>query len=166
MLAIKLDSKGPVFFKQERVGKNAKNFKMIKFRTMRLGMEEERALAGLKIDPRITRVGKVLRFFRIDEIPQLWNVIKGDMSLIGPRSLIKTEVVEFLNKVPYFIFRHAIKPGITGWAQVNYKHGPNIADATEKLQYDLFYMKNLSPVLDLHILLKTIRAVLFGRGAR
>ena len=166
IIAIKIDSKGSVFFKQERVGENAKIFIALKLRTMDCGKEDERALAGYKKDPRVTKVGKIIRFFRIDEIPQLWNVMRGDMSIIGPRLLIKEEVREFSENVPYFYLRHSVKPGITGWAQVHYKHGKEIEDATEKLQYDLFYIKNLSPVLDLHILLKTVKVVLFGRGAR
>jgi exopolysaccharide biosynthesis polyprenyl glycosylphosphotransferase len=165
ILAIKLDSKGPIFFRQERVGENVKIFTVTKFRTMIFGREDERHLAGSENDPRITRVGKMLRFFRIDEIPQLWNVIKGDMSIVGPRSLIKEEVDKFM-EIPYFHLRHSVKPGITGWAQVNYKHGTDINDATEKIQYDLFYIKNLSPSLDFHIILMTIRVMLFGKGAR
>ena len=166
IIAIKIDSKGSVFFKQERVGENKKIFIALKLRTMDCGKEDERALAGYKKDPRVTKVGRIIRFFRIDEIPQLWNVMRGDMSIIGPRLLIKEEVREFSESVPYFYLRHSVKPGITGWAQVHYKHGKEIQDATEKLQYDLFYIKNLSLVLDLHILLKTVKVVLFGRGAR
>ncbi len=166
MIAIKLDSKGPVFFKQKRVGINRKVFKLVKFRTMKVGMEQMRQFAGTKKDPRITRVGRILRFFRIDELPQLWNVLKGDMSLIGPRALMLEEVEEFEKKVPYFHLRHSIKPGVTGWAQVNYPHGARVEDALEKLKYDLYYIKNLSPFLDLHILLRTIRVVLLGKGAR
>jgi len=166
IIAIKIGSKGSVFFKQERVGENAKTFIALKLRTMDCGKEDERALAGYKKDPRVTKVGKIIRFFRIDEIPQLWNVMRGDMSIIGPRLLIKEEVREFSENVPYFYLRHSVKPGITGWAQVHYKHGKEIEDATEKLQYDLFYIKNLSLILDLHILLKTVKVVLFGRGAR
>jgi len=166
IIAIKIDSKGSVFFKQERVGENAKTFIALKLRTMDCGKEDARAHAGYKKDPRVTKVGKIIRFFRIDEIPQLWNVMRGDMSIIGPRLLIKEEVREFSENVPYFYLRHSVKPGITGWAQVHYKHGKEIEDATEKLQYDLFYIKNLSPVLDLHILLKTVKVVLFGKGAR
>lgn len=165
-IAIKTTSRGPVFFSQERIGVNAKTFKILKFRTMECGQEKERTFAGSKVDPRITSVGRVLRFFRIDEIPQLWNVLKGDMSIIGPRSLIKEEVEEFTSKVPYFFLRHSIRPGITGWAQVNYKHGVCVEDSIEKLQYDLFYIKNLSFNLDFHIFLKTVKAVIFGRGAR
>ena len=165
-IAIKTTSSGPVFFRQERVGINARPFKIVKFRTMECGQEEERSFAGSRVDPRITNVGRVLRFFRVDEIPQLWNVLKGDMSIIGPRSLIKEEVEEFTSKVPYFFLRHSIRPGITGWAQVNYKHGAHVEDSIEKLQYDLFYIKNLSFTLDFHIFLKTVKAVIFGRGAR
>ena len=166
IIAIKIDSKGSVLFKQERVGEGAKIFIALKLRTMDCGKEDERAFAGYKKDPRVTKVGKIIRFFRIDEIPQLWNVMRGDMSIIGPRLLIKEEVREFSENVPYFYLRHSVKPGITGWAQVHYKHGKAIDDATEKLQYDLFYIKNLSLVLDLHILLKTVKVVLFGKGAR
>ncbi len=166
VLAIKLSSKGSVFFRQERVGEGIKTFEVIKFRTMKSGSEEERALSGSENDLRITKTGKILRFFRIDEIPQLWNVLKGNMSIVGPRALIKEEVDEFSEKIPYFSLRHSVKPGITGWAQVNYKHGANIEDGTEKLQFDLFYIKNLSPVLDFHIFLKTMKVVLFGKGAR
>lgn len=165
-IAIKLESRGPVFFKQDRVGEGMQLFQAFKFRTMACGREDERTFAGSKNDPRITRVGKVLRFFRIDEIPQLWNVIKGDLSIIGPRSLIKEEVKEYSEKVPFFFLRYSVKPGITGWAQVNYNHGVKVEDGIEKLQYDLYYIKNLSPILDSHILLKTIKVVLFGRGAR
>ncbi|MBP9561201.1 MAG: sugar transferase [Syntrophorhabdaceae bacterium] len=165
-IAIKLDSKGPVFYRQKRVGLNGSIFEVVKFRTMKVGMEKDRKFAGRKDDPRITRVGRLIRLARIDEIPQMWNVLKGEMSLIGPRALMVEEVEEFEKKVPYFSIRHTVKPGVTGWAQVNYKHGASVEDALEKLKYDLFYIKNLSPFLDFHILLRTIRVVLFGKGAR
>lgn len=166
VIAIKIGSRRSVFFLQERVGKNARIFKVVKFRTMECGRENERNLAGLKSDPRITNVGRVLRFFRIDEIPQFWNVLKGEMSVVGPRSLIKEEVDVFTEKVPYFSLRHSVRPGISGWAQVHYKHGTKVEDALEKLQYDLFYVKNLSLILDLHIIIKTLKVMLFGKGAR
>lgn len=156
----------PVFFKQKRVGKDGKLFTSYKLRTMKVGMENKREKAGEIDDPRITKVGKYLRKFRIDEIPQMWNVLKGDMSFIGPRALIPEEVEYFEKEIPFFSFRHNVKPGITGWAQVNYKHGAKIEDAFEKLQYDLFYIKNLSPLLDLYIFLKTIKVVIWGHGAR
>lgn len=165
-IAIKFDSKGPILYRQKRIGYNRTPFEVLKFRTMKVGTESDRQYAGRKDDPRITRVGKILRFFRIDEIPQLLNVIKGDMNLIGPRALMIKEVEEFERHVPYFSIRHCIKPGITGWAQVNYPHGASIKDALEKLKYDLFYIKNVSPFLDFHIILRTIRVVLFGKGAR
>jgi lipopolysaccharide/colanic/teichoic acid biosynthesis glycosyltransferase len=111
-------------------------------------------------------VGKYLRKFRIDEIPQMWNVLIGDISFIGPRALIPEEVEYFEKEISFFGFRHSVKPGITGWAQVNYKHGAKLEDALEKLQYDLYYIKNLSPILDLYIFLKTIKVVICGRGAR
>ncbi len=166
IIAIKIDSKGSVFFRQKRVGENAIMFDIYKLRTMKSSKEYSEAIAGFEKKMMITRVGNILRLFRIDEIPQLWNVIKGDMSLVGPRSLIKEEVDYFSKKVPYFLIRYSVKPGVTGWAQVNYKHGEKIEDATEKLQYDLYYIKNHSPLLDLHVLLKTTKVVLFGKGAR
>lgn len=165
-IAIKLESRGSVFFTQERRGEGTKTIKIIKFRTMIQGMEEERERAGFRNDPRITGVGRILRFFRIDEIPQLWNVIKGDMSIVGPRTLMKQEVSRFSSEIPFFYIRHFVKPGITGWAQVHYKHGANAEDATEKLQYDLYYIMNLSPLLDFYIFLLTLKVVLYGRGAR
>jgi len=166
VIAIKLDSNGPVFYRQKRVGLNGSRFEIIKFRTMKVGTENDRASAGKKDDPRITRVGRILRLARIDEIPQMWNVLKGEMGLIGPRALMVEEVEEFEKKIPYFSIRHSVKPGVTGWAQVNYPHGATVEDALEKLKYDLFYIKNLSPFLDFHILLRTVRVVLFGKGAR
>ncbi|MCX5816432.1 MAG: sugar transferase [Proteobacteria bacterium] len=166
MIAIKLDSKGPVFYRQKRVGLNGSLFEVVKFRTMKIGTENDREFAGRKDDPRITRVGQIIRVARIDEMPQMWNVLKGEMNLIGPRALMMQEVEEFEKKVPYFSIRHSVKPGVTGWAQVNYPHGATVKDALEKLKYDLFYIKNLSPFLDFHILLRTVRVVLFGKGAR
>lgn len=164
--AIRIESPGPIFFLQRRIGHNEQSFQMIKFRSMRIGLENERQFAGQRKDPRITRVGRVIRLFRIDELPQLLNVLKGEMSLIGPRPLIEDEVQAFAPKIPYYNLRHCLRPGITGWAQVNYPHGVTEKDALEKLEYDLFYIKNLSILLDLHIVLRTIRTVVFSKGAR
>jgi exopolysaccharide biosynthesis polyprenyl glycosylphosphotransferase len=165
-LAIKLDSAGPVLYQQPRVGLNGKRFTLFKFRSMTTGTDKERKFAGQRNDPRITRVGRIIRLSRLDEVPQMWNVLKGDMSFIGPRALIEDEVREFEAQIPYFSLRHSVRPGITGWAQVRYKHGARVEDGLEKLQYDLFYIKNLSPFLDLHILLSTVKVVLLGKGAR
>jgi exopolysaccharide biosynthesis polyprenyl glycosylphosphotransferase len=165
-IAIKIDSRGPAFFKQERGGEGTRVFQAHKFRTMEWRNGSKSSHEGSMTISRVTRIGKILRFFRIDEIPQLWNVLMGDMSVIGPRALVKEEVRHFSDKVPYFSLRHAIKPGITGWAQVNYRHGANVEDGIEKLQYDLYYIKNLSIILDLHIIVKTIRVMCFGKGAR
>jgi exopolysaccharide biosynthesis polyprenyl glycosylphosphotransferase len=165
-LAIKLDSPGPLFYIQRRIGWNQRVFDLVKFRSMKDGTDAQRDFAGQWSDPRITKVGRVLRLFRLDEIPQLLNVLKGDMSFIGPRALMEEEVHAFGSLIPYFNLRHSIRPGITGWAQINYPHGAKENDALEKLQYDLFYIKNLSPLLDMHILLRTFYIVLYGRGAR
>ena len=165
-LAIKLDSHGEVFYHQRRVGKNEQVFELIKFRSMRADAEKNGAVWADEEDLRITRVGRWIRKWRLDEIPQMWNVLRGDMSLVGPRPE-RPEFVSQLEKlIPYYQIRHAIKPGITGWAQVNYKYGASVNDALEKLRYELFYMKNMSGLLDLHILLLTVRVMLFGQGAR
>ena len=165
-LAVRLDSPGPALFVQRRTGWQGRPFNMLKIRTMRVRTEIERDYAGHRHDPRITRVGRALRLFRLDELPQLWNVLKGDMSFIGPRALMEEEVILFNPEIPYFNLRHTIRPGITGWAQVNYRHGATKEDALKKLQYDLYYLKNMSLILDLHILLRTVRVVLFCKGAR
>lgn len=166
ILAIRCSSPGPVFYIHRRIGWNGKPFDLIKLRTMKEGCENDRCFAGQRDDPRIIQGGRIIRFFRIDEIPQMWNVIKGDMSFIGPRALIESEVEEFAPQIPYFSLRHSIRPGITGWAQVNYPHGTTVEEALAKLEYDLYYIKNLSPLLDLVILARTVRTVLFGKGAR
>ena len=165
-VAIKLDSPGPVLYIQRRIGWRGQPFKLLKFRSMKVGLQNHREFAGRKNDPRITRVGKILRVSRFDEIPQLWNVIGGEMSFIGPRALMEEEVNEFTPQIPYFSLRHSIRPGITGWAQINYPHGATVEDGLRKLEYDLYYLKNLSPLLDLIILVRTVRTVMFGRGAR
>jgi sugar transferase (PEP-CTERM system associated) len=167
ILAIKLDSKGPVLYRQKRVGRAGHSFYCYKFRTMRQDAEADTGptWAG-DDDPRITRFGKFLRSSRIDEIPQLWCVFKGDMAFVGPRPE-RPEFVEWLAKeIPYYGVRHAVRPGITGWAQIRYKYGNTIEDAKEKLQYDLFYIKNASLGLDILIMFQTIKIVLLGRGAQ
>jgi sugar transferase (PEP-CTERM system associated) len=166
-LTIKLSSRGPVFYKQRRVGRDGDVFDCYKFRTMRADAEADSGptWAG-DDDPRITPVGRFLRLSRLDEIPQLWNVLKGDMSFVGPRPE-RPEFVDTLNhEIPHYSLRHTIRPGITGWAQIRYKYGASIEDAKEKLRYDLFYIKNMSPGLDSLIFLHTVKTILLGRGAR
>lgn len=166
-ILIKLDSRGPVFFKQERVGENNGIFRIYKFRSMRSDAENcTGPVWAEENDPRITRVGRFIRRCRIDEIPQFWNVLKGDMSFIGPRPERPCFVKELTKKIPYYAQRHSIKPGITGWAQVKYRYGSTEEDALEKLKYEIYYIKNLSPLLDLLILFETVKIVLFGKGAR
>ena len=167
VLAIRLDSKGPILYTQTRVGKGGRLFKVIKFRTMR---EDAEAESGPRWaddkDPRVTRVGKFLRSSRLDEIPQLWCVLKGEMAFVGPRPE-RPEFIEWLSKeIPYYGVRHMVRPGVTGWAQVKYRYGSTVDDAREKLQYDLFYIKNASIGLDLLIMFQTIKTVLLGRGAQ
>jgi sugar transferase (PEP-CTERM system associated) len=166
-LAIKLDSPGPVLYRQERVGRGGKPFFCYKFRTMRQDAEADTGPTwALDDDPRITRIGRFLRTSRIDEIPQLWCVLRGDMAFVGPRPE-RPEFVEWLSKqLPYYGVRHMVRPGITGWAQVRYKYGNTIEDAKEKLQFDLFYIKNASLGLDVFIMFQTIKIVLLGRGAQ
>jgi exopolysaccharide biosynthesis polyprenyl glycosylphosphotransferase len=167
MLIIKLDSKGPVFYTQTRVGKGGHIFKVVKFRTMRQDAEAANGpqWAGAN-DPRVTRAGRFLRSSRLDEIPQLWCVLKGDMAFVGPRPE-RPEFVERLSiEIPYYGVRHMVRPGLTGWAQVKYKYGSTVEDAREKLQYDLFYIKNASIGLDLLIMFQTIKIVLLRRGAQ
>jgi sugar transferase (PEP-CTERM system associated) len=167
ILAIRLDSQGPVFYTQTRVGKNDRHFKVVKFRTMR---QDAEAVSGPKWagdnDPRVTWVGRFLRSSRLDEIPQLWCVLKGDMAFVGPRPE-RPEFIEMLAKeIPYYGVRHMVRPGLTGWAQVKYKYGATIEDAREKLQYDLFYIKNASIGLDMLIMFQTVKTVLLRRGAQ
>jgi sugar transferase (PEP-CTERM system associated) len=166
-LAIKLTSPGPVLYRQKRVGCDGVVFNCYKFRTMDANAEADTGptWAG-DDDPRITPVGRVLRLSRMDEIPQLWNVLRGEMSLVGPRPE-RPEFVEWLRReIPYYYLRHSIRPGITGWAQIRYKYGNTVHEAREKLKYDLFYIKHMSLGLDLWIFLSTVKVVLFGQGAK
>jgi sugar transferase (PEP-CTERM system associated) len=167
ILAVKLDSKGPVLYRQQRVGRGGGVFYCYKFRTMRQDAEADTGPTwATDDDPRITRVGHFLRSSRLDEIPQLWCVINGDMGFVGPRP----ERPEFVNwltqEIPYYPLRHVVRPGITGWAQVSYQYGNTVEDAKEKLQYDLYYIKNMSLGLDLMIMFQTVKIVLLGRGAK
>lgn len=164
---IKLDSRGPVLFSQERVGQNGKFFNIMKFRSMRYNAEEHTGPVWARdVDDRVTRVGRFLRLFRLDELPQFLNVLRGDMSFVGPRPERAYFVEQLKGAIPYYAQRHSVKPGITGWAQVRYKYGASVNDALEKLQYDLFYIKNMSLAFDLAILLLSIKIVISGKGAK
>jgi sugar transferase (PEP-CTERM system associated) len=166
-IAIKLTSPGRLFYHQKRVGRNDTIFYCHKFRTMRADAEADTGptWAGDE-DPRITSVGRFLRNTRLDEIPQLWNVLKGDMSLVGPRPERPEFIERLKQEIPYYNLRHTVRPGITGWAQIRYKYGSSVEDAKEKLRYDLFYIKNMSPGLDALIFLETTKTILLGRGAK
>lgn len=165
-VCVRLESRGPVIYKQKRVGLLGKVFTLYKIRSMRQDAESHGAVWAKKNDPRVTRVGRFLRKTRIDELPQLINVIKGDMSVIGPRPERPDFVKELAHKLPYYDIRHSVKPGITGWAQVCYPYGASLEDSRLKLEYDLYYIKNLSPLLEGKILLKTIGVILIPTGAR
>jgi sugar transferase (PEP-CTERM system associated) len=166
-IVIKLESQGPIFYRQERVGYNSKNFKVSKFRSMRTDAEKDgKPRWATAQDDRVTRVGHIIRRLRIDELPQLFNVLNGDMSLVGPRPERPFFVEQLTNEIPYYAVRHSIKPGVTGWAQVRYQYGSTIEDSQEKLQYDLYYVKNHSLFLDFVILFETVGVVLTGKGAR
>jgi sugar transferase (PEP-CTERM system associated) len=166
-LAVKLESNGPAFYRQRRVGLYGLPFDVVKLRSMRTDAEVGgKAVWAQKDDPRVTRVGRVIRKLRIDELPQAWSVLKGEMSFVGPRPERPQFVADLESRLPYYAERHVVKPGITGWAQINYPYGASIADAREKLEYDLYYAKNYTPFLDLLILLQTARVVIWPEGAR
>ncbi len=166
-IAIKLDSKGPVFYQQERVGMNGSTFMACKFRSMRTDAESSSGpVWATDNDPRVTRVGRILRTLRLDEFAQLWNVIKGEMCLVGPRPERPHFTAMLAEKIPFYDVRHSVPPGITGWAQVNASYGASVEESRVKLEYDLFYLNNQSPLLDALIIVKTIKIALFGRGAR
>jgi sugar transferase (PEP-CTERM system associated) len=163
---VKLDSKGPAFFRQTRVGLYGEPFTVHKLRSMRTDAEKDGAKWAAKNDPRVTRLGRFIRKVRIDELPQVWTVLTGRMSFVGPRPEVPPFVADLEDKLPYYAERHMVKPGITGWAQINYPYGASVEDARAKLEYDLYYAKNYTPFLDLLILLQTLRVVLWPEGAR
>ncbi|HEV2708276.1 MAG TPA: TIGR03013 family XrtA/PEP-CTERM system glycosyltransferase [Pyrinomonadaceae bacterium] len=162
---IKLESPGPVLYRQERVGKNGRPFTIMKFRSMRTDAEKDGPVWARKDgDARVTRVGRVIRKIRVDEIPQFWNILKGEMNFVGPRPERPHFVRQLAEEIPFYEQRHLIPPGLTGWAQIKYPYGASIEDARQKLQYDLYYIKNQSLVLDAVILFETVKTILFGRG--
>ena len=156
----------PIFYRQERVGKNGETFELLKFRSMRVNAEQDGAQWARKNDVRVTRVGKFIRKVRIDELPQILNILKGDMRLVGPRPERPEFVSQLSKSINMYNQRHSVKPGLAGWAQLKYPYGATEEDAYEKLQYDLYYIKNANPVMDFFILLQTLEVVLFGKGAR
>ncbi|MDQ3745140.1 MAG: sugar transferase, partial [Acidobacteriota bacterium] len=163
---IKLDSRGPVLYAQERVGKNGRAFRVYKFRSMRTDAEKDGPVWASKSgDARTTRVGRVIRKIRVDEIPQFWNILRGEMNFVGPRPERPHFVRQLAEEIPFYDQRHLIAPGLTGWAQIKYPYGASIEDARQKLQYDLYYIKNQSLVLDAVIMFETVKTILFGRGA-
>lgn len=166
-ILIKLESKGSIFYRQERVGINGRIFKVIKFRSMRSDAEKDgKPVWAASNDDRTTRVGRIIRKIRVDEIPQFWNILKGEMSFVGPRPERPHFVKQLAQEIPFYEHRHLVAPGLTGWAQVKYPYGASVEDARQKLQYDLYYIKNQSLALDLIIVFDTIKTVLFGRGGR
>lgn len=166
-VVIKFDSRGPVFYRQERVGLNGSTFQVIKFRSMRQDAEKDGKPRWATVqDDRVTKVGHFIRKTRIDELPQLWNVFKGEMSMVGPRPERPYFVEQLTQQIPFFAVRQSVKPGVTGWAQVRYQYGATVEDSIEKLQYDLYYVKNHTLFLDVVILFETVAVVLTGKGAR
>ena len=165
-LAVKLDSRGPALYRQTRVGLYGETYRINKLRSMRIDAEANGAVWAAENDPRVTRIGRFIRATRIDELPQLWNVLKGEMSFVGPRPERPEFVADLEQQIAFYAERHMVKPGLTGWAQVNYPYGASIDDARAKLEFDLYYAKNYTPFLDIVILLQTVRVVLWPEGAR
>ena len=163
-IIVKLESKGPVFFIQERIGEGNKNFNIVKFRSMTTDAEKDGPQWASKNDNRVTKFGKIMRATRIDELPQLWNVLRGEMSFVGPRPEREFFIQQLEKEIPYYNLRHTVKPGLTGWAQVMYPYGASVEDAYRKLQYDLYYIKHHSIPFDVKVLLKTVTIVIFGKG--
>jgi sugar transferase (PEP-CTERM system associated) len=166
-VAIKFESRGPLLYRQERVGQNGQTFSIAKFRSMRTDAEKDgKPVWAAANDNRVTRVGGIIRRLRIDELPQLFNVLRGDMSLVGPRPERPFFVEQLTQEIPFYALRHSVKPGVTGWAQVRYPYGATVEDSQEKLQFDLYYVKNNTLFLDLVVLMETVGVVLTGKGAR
>jgi len=166
ILAVRLSSPGPIFFHQTRVGLGGRHFSVVKFRTMRQDAEAQGAVWATKNDPRVTSLGRFMRKTRLDEIPQLWNVLRGEMGFVGPRPE-RPEFVQWLaSEIPFYELRHMIRPGITGWAQVRYQYGASLEETKQKLEYDLYYIKHLSVGLDLLIMFETIKTIVLRRGAQ
>jgi exopolysaccharide biosynthesis polyprenyl glycosylphosphotransferase len=165
-LLVKLDSRGPAFFRQTRIGLYGEPFEVVKLRSMRTDAEKDGAQWAQRDDPRITRLGKIIRTLRIDELPQAWSVLTGRMSFVGPRPEVPRFVDDLEDRLPFYAERHMVKPGITGWAQINYPYGASVEDARAKLEYDRYYAKNYTPFLDLLILLQTLRVIIWPEGAR
>lgn len=166
ILIIKLESKGPILYRQERVGQNGHPFEVFKFRSMCTDAEADGPVWARSSDDRVTRVGRVIRKIRVDEIPQFWNILRGDMNFVGPRPERPHFVKQLAQEIPFYEQRHLVAPGLTGWAQIKYPYGASVEDARQKLQYDLYYIKNQSLVLDAAIMFETIKTILFSRGAR
>jgi sugar transferase (PEP-CTERM system associated) len=166
ILAVRVSSPGPIFFRQTRIGLRGRPFSIVKFRTMRQDAEVDGAMWAAKNDPRVTSIGRFMRITRLDEIPQLWSVLRGEMAFVGPRPE-RPEFVEWLTQeIPFYDLRHMVRPGITGWAQVRYKYGASLEETKQKLEYDLYYVKHLSVGLDLLIMFETIKTIVLGRGAQ
>jgi sugar transferase (PEP-CTERM system associated) len=165
-ILIKLESRGPIFYKQQRVGKNGRLFDVIKFRSMRTDAEKDGPVWALANDDRVTFVGKIIRKIRVDEIPQFWNIIKGEMMFVGPRPERPHFIEQLAEEIQFYEHRHLTAPGLTGWAQIKYPYGASVEDARQKLQYDLYYTKNQSLALDFVIVFETVKTVLFGKGGR
>jgi sugar transferase (PEP-CTERM system associated) len=165
-LAVRLESPGPILYWQERVGEHGRVFTLCKFRSMRVDAEQGTPIWARVHDDRVTRVGRLIRLTRIDELPQLWSVLVGDMSLVGPRPERPYFVEQLAALIPFYLERHVVKPGVTGWAQVKYRYGSSIEDAAEKLRYDLYYIKHMSFFFDLTIIVDTLKVILSGKGAK
>jgi sugar transferase (PEP-CTERM system associated) len=165
-IAVRLDSRGPILYRQERVGQHGRTFTLYKFRSMRADAEQSGPVWAKDNDNRVTRVGRFIRLTRLDEMPQLWNVLRGEMSFVGPRPERPFFVEQLTAVIPFYEERHVVKPGVTGWAQVKYRYGSSVEDAMEKLRYDLYYIKHLSNIFDLTIFVDTVKVIVSGKGAQ